>query len=138
MEDDIDIRTYFNENADTTGERAVSWNRLFDLIISNGIKTMNEFAAKDIDWLTNAIAAAKRSGKPFDIADLDLATEIQMKYGVMEHRNKLRSSGEVLAENYIMANRPSCARPATVTLLIKNLQRGGVYTMKDLCAKTAT
>ncbi len=136
MEDNIDIRAFFKENADTTGERAVSWGRLFDLLSSNGIKTMNEFVQKDIAWLTAAISAAKRDGKPFDITDLDLATEIQMKCGIMEHRNKLRSLGELLVENYIEVNAPPDARPVAVTRLIKTLQRGGIFTMKDFCAKT--
>ena len=120
MESNADIKSYFTQYA-TPGIR----NRVIDVLIGCGVRSMQELIGKDYVWLMTVFND--------DTRGLALAVKLKDKYTKSVRMSELMAEGDHLIEAYFTENLPQNLRKGNATRLVRSLNRAGIETMKELC-----
>jgi len=126
---DIDVRSYFIENAHKFGQDKEVWNRVVEVLLKNGITYMWELCEKDKVCV----------GRLFRDKDEDLYNKccklvwrVMDEYYAADRKAELLAAGEVFVDAYFLEHAPKIKGVTNRAVLA--LRRGGIETMSALCA----
>ena len=124
MKQDVDIRSYISK------QHLKGSGKLVDVLLRNGVNTMEELRAKDDDWLLTALDM----GEDKSTEDIFNATlSVICKYCADKKVEKLLAAGEMPVYTYFFENAPEHFRQkAILHAAADSLQRAGVDTMDAL------
>ena len=120
MENDVDIQLYFTLNAPHKLR-----SRVIDVLTEYGVTTMRDLGEKDYVWLMTIFKN--------DTRGFALALNLKDKYTKSVRTREMISEGEQLIETYFSENLSQNLQKGAVTRLVRNLNRAGMETMKELC-----
>jgi len=132
MNRDMDLRSYFMEQAPKSGSNVEVWNRTVDTLLKNGVNTMRELS--DLGDSTRLFDMFMNKNKVADEKGCYLAREVRNKYEKAAHKADLLASGEVLVDTYIRENAPATFSQLLTNRVISALMRMRVETMSALAA----
>ena len=133
MNQNIDVYTYFKENAAKNNKAANVWLRSAEALARCGVKKMDDLAniGSDVDFIRHFINF-ESTAKELDDDSYDFASKMKAKYSRDAHKAKLRAAGEVLVEDYFLAHAPQDAPKGIAARAASGLRRRGIETMRQL------
>jgi len=129
---DADVRSYFMERAPKSGPNVEVWNRVVDVLLKNGVKTMRDFSEKEYEWLLWLFVSEKSGKKVLDEEGFELSGDARQKYRAAVHKAELLSAGETLLEAYFDKYAPKKKNVTNRAWFA--LCHSGIETMSALCA----
>jgi hypothetical protein len=128
VKQDADIRNYFSK------QHLKKSGKIVDILLLNGVNTMEELRAKSDDWLLTALDTGEEKSNE-DI--FNTALSVICKYCYEKNVEKLLAAGEMPVYTYFFENAPEHFRQkAILHAAVDNLQRAGVDSMSALDAIT--